>query len=104
MVNKKYKCPECHSKKFIYDWKHAETVCTECGMVIEAPYPYTAGHRVFYPQEFNYSLAYLDIHYAHTRNINKNLKTFFHNAPNYKIVYANRKPKNENDNHYIFNR
>ena len=76
MVKKEYKCPECHSKKFSYDWKHSETICNECGTVIKAPYPYVAGKRVFYPKQYNYSYAQLDIHYAHITHRNKEKVTY----------------------------
>jgi transcription initiation factor TFIIIB Brf1 subunit/transcription initiation factor TFIIB len=104
MVKKEYKCPECHSKKFSYDWKHSETICNECGTVIKAPYPYVAGKRVFYPKQYNYSYAQLDIHYAHITHRNKEKVTFYHTTPDYKIINVNRKEKDENNDQFIFNR
>ena len=48
MVNNPYsnlKCPECDNKGDFEQDKNEEVYCTHCGLVIESPYPYSAGFR-----------------------------------------------------------
>ena len=41
MFTKKYVCcPECKGTHFIYDSIHCETICMNCGLVIQAEYSY----------------------------------------------------------------
>lgn len=48
MTNKPYsnlKCPECGEKGDFEQDDNEEVYCVHCGLVIQSPYPYSAGFR-----------------------------------------------------------
>lgn len=42
-------CPECNNTQLHEDEYTGETICLACGLILEGPYPYTAGVALEYP-------------------------------------------------------
>lgn len=44
-AKKRLKCPSCNTIGEYETDDRLETYCKKCGLIIESPYPYTAGNR-----------------------------------------------------------
>lgn len=47
-------CPSCHTTGKYKTDKRGETYCTQCGLIIDSKYPYTAGNRYWLLCDFKY--------------------------------------------------
>lgn len=79
-------CPECKSKEIIVDNTHDETYCHKCGLVIQAPYPYTAGIRINYPEPFHHGKGRYGVEYIILSGRGGGSRGYVHQNPDWKIV------------------
>jgi hypothetical protein len=84
----KFKCSECGNNHILTI--KGDKVCSECGLIINTSYPYTAGIKI----NVRYTIKPELIRNKHTvAYYKKSVTEYKHNIPDYKIVSINRKPK-----------